>query len=84
MTVKSEKTGILAMIGILLGAISVVSPGTVFDLALTIASALAIYYFSDSAEKYFLVKLFMWGLLIRVILLLFPRAFPAPGMCINR
>ncbi len=73
-TAKSEKIGILAVMGILLGAISVVSPGAVFDLALTIASALTIYYFSDLTEKHFLVKLFMWGLLVRVILLLLVQA----------
>ena len=67
---KKINIGILAAIGVLLGAISIISPGTVFDIVLAVVSAMAVYYFSDSTEKHFLIKIFIAGLLLRVILLL--------------
>lgn len=70
---KGENIGMLTAIGVLFGLISAVSPGTVFDIILTITAIVLIYRFSDTDEKYFLVKLFIWGLLARVILLLLVR-----------
>ena len=67
---KSGNIGLLTAIGVLFGMVSIISPGTVFDVVLTCVVILSIGLFSRSAERSFLVKLFIWGLLLRVILLL--------------
>jgi len=59
----------LAVIGIALGLISVVSAGTLFDLFLCALIAYAIYKYSPSDEKDFLIKLFISGVVLRILLL---------------
>ncbi len=71
---KIENTGALIATGILIGIVSAIFPGTTFDIVLTAVAAFLIYIFSDAGEKYFLVKLFIWGLLIRTVLLLLLQA----------
>jgi hypothetical protein len=72
---KGKNTGSLICLGILIGIISVVSPGAVFDLVLTLAIAFTIYRFLDKEDKYFLLKLFIFGLLLRMVLLLVVQYF---------
>jgi 4-amino-4-deoxy-L-arabinose transferase-like glycosyltransferase len=61
---------VLITVGVLIGIISVISPGAVFDITLAITAAFIIYRFSGPSERGFLIKLLFWGLLARVILLL--------------
>ena len=67
---RNTRLPLIIAIGILFGIISVLSPGTIFDLILVCVIAFIIYRFPEPRENLFLTKLFISGLALRVVLLI--------------
>jgi len=57
-------------IGLIFGAISFFSPGSLFFIALALTTVFIINRISDKKERDFILKLFLWGFALRIFCML--------------
>lgn len=69
-TLKKKPLSISLAMGLLLGIVSVFSPGSLFCILIVLLIGLSISFISDRDERLFLSRLFFWGVASRVLLVL--------------